>query len=323
MYSPAHIFDVSQGRDLPKDFFSDDDYFIPTTAADPQVDWFSQGWWGNPSGEAHCNITGSLVGKLNFPAELTVTEFGNNNAAAILQPDNDTLVLTQPLYVCTPGAPVLSILDKQHGTTSIRGNGTWGGHGGSSLSAIGGTIRKGELLPGSGPITHALKLELFAHEYYYSQPPGYVWPALNCDGYAFDCKGNSFGCYGGNNSLLSPGALLAVPPNVSSLVAAQMKTQPGKSILWTLTNFGGYLVDDTYWYRGTICTEHGVTDEFQAAWGFPFNANPGDMFFDDLLLIFQSLAVVANNGPNTIGGGGAPLQPLAPPFCNYTESDSS
>jgi len=39
--------------------------------------------------------------------------------------------------------------------------------GGSGLSSFGGAIRLGELLPGAPPIQHALKLELFAHAYYF------------------------------------------------------------------------------------------------------------------------------------------------------------
>ena len=42
-----------------------------------------------------------------------------------------------------------------------------GAHGGSGLSAFGGTLRTHELAPGAPPIAHALKLELFAHQYYY------------------------------------------------------------------------------------------------------------------------------------------------------------
>jgi hypothetical protein len=39
----------------------------------------------------------------------------------------------------------------------------YGAHGGSGLSAMGGSIRKGELMPNTGAIAHALKLELWAH----------------------------------------------------------------------------------------------------------------------------------------------------------------
>jgi hypothetical protein len=33
-------------------------------------------------------------------------------------------------------------------------------------------------------------------------------------------------------------------------------------------------------------------------------------------VILANLAVVTNNGPLSIGGGGSPLQPLAPPIGN-------
>jgi hypothetical protein len=299
---------------LPYNFFSDDDYFIVTTSNDPPTPWYSQGWWGNPGGEAHCNITGRLVGNITFPANLTVREFGNNNAAAILQPDNHTIINTQPLYRCTPGSPVLSIL-----MTNVKGkddivasNGTWGAHGGSGLSSIGGTIRLGELLPNAPPIQHALKLQLFASTYYYGQPPGYVWPALNCDGYAFNPKDPYR--YDGKDIYLSPGALLAIPSNIT----VNVTTVPGKKLLFTLQNYGGYLCDDTYANRGTVGTEHGVTDEFQNAYGYAFSSRstgPGAAWYADMLTLFQSLHVVINNRNDTVGGGGTPLQPPPPPIC--------
>ncbi len=113
---------------LPNDFFSDDDYFIVTSSNDPPTPWYNQGWWGSPSGEAHCNITGNFVRNISFPANLTVTMFGNNNAAALLQPDNHSIINTQPLYRCKPGLPVLSILNSEvEGKDDILwGNGTWG-----------------------------------------------------------------------------------------------------------------------------------------------------------------------------------------------------
>lgn len=270
---------------------------------------------------AHCNITGPLHGQINFPYNRLVTAFGNNNGAAILQPDNRTLVLTQPLYRCEPGSPVLSIYDPYHGTTDIQGNGTWGGHGGSSLSCLGGTIRMGELLPGAQPMRHALKAELFAHNYYYNQKPCYHWPALNCDGYALNCTQDPWGCYGGHNPLLTPGSLLAIPQADAPAVNASLRTAPARSLLWTLSNYGAYLVDDTYENRGTLCTEHGATDEFAAAWGWPFNVDksatgPAADWYQDLLALFQALQIVTNNGPDTPGGGGTPLQPPPPPFCD-------
>ena len=77
----------------------------------------------------------------------------------------------------------------------------------------------------------------------------------------------------------------------------------------------GYLVDDTAVNRFTICGESGVREQFQAAYGYDFNAVRGTPFYKDMLLIARALAVVINNSPSSIGGGGVPLQPLAPPIC--------
>jgi hypothetical protein len=298
---------------LPYNFFSDDDYFIISTSDDPPTPWYNQGWWGTPGNKSQCNITGELVGNISFPANVTVIELGNN-AAALLQPDSHTIINTQPLYRCTPGSPVLSALMTDVGAKDdiVSSNGTWGAHGGSGLSSIGGTIRLGELLPDAPPIQHALKLQLYASDYYYNQSPGYVWPALKCDGYAFDPKYP--GHYGGHDIYLSPGSLLAIPSNIT----VNVTTVPGQKLLFVLQNYGGYLCDDTYANRGTVNTEHGVTDEFQAAYGYAFNSvstGPGAAWHADMLALFRSLHVVINNSNRTVGGGGTPLQPLPPPIC--------
>ena len=124
-------------------------------------------------------------------------------------PDNRTLVQMQPLYRVAPGAPILALYHQGGpdpfpwtvGVTllysllsyisfylclDVLGGGALGAHGGSGLSSVGGTIRLGELLPDAPPITHALKLEFYAHEYYHygTADSCYSWPATGCDGYA-------------------------------------------------------------------------------------------------------------------------------------------
>ena len=138
---------------------------------------------------------GTLVGFLPFPESWTVG-MASNNAAAVLMPDNVTLVQFQPLVRCAAGGPVFSLSwqyfipnggsacadnpafsGNTSGLTgnwsvgangadytanaSILGEGTWGAHGGSRLSSIGGTIRLGELLPDAPPIPHAIKIMLW------------------------------------------------------------------------------------------------------------------------------------------------------------------
>ena len=53
----------------------------------------------------------------------------------------------------------------------------------------------------------------------------------------------------------------------------------------------------------------------QAAYGFGMQASSGS-WYQDMMTLFGALAVVDNNGPGAVGGGGAPLQPLAPPIGN-------
>ena len=128
---------------------------------------------------------------------------------------------------------------------------TGGGHGGSSLNAIGGSLRIGELLPTASPDTpgppHVLKIQLWAAQYYYGSAYGankstcYHWPALDCDGYSEDPL-----LYGGANPLLTPGALLAVPPESLPALNASLATQPARALAWTFANYGGLLCDDTY-----------------------------------------------------------------------------
>lgn len=299
---------------LPTKFFSDDEYFIVTSNDDPWTPWYDQATWHNPDHEAYCNITGKFVNNIRFPYNLTMIQFGNSNVAAILQPDNHTIINTHPLYRCAPRSPVLSLLEKgvEGKDDIVLGNGTWGAYGGSGLSSIGGTVRLGQLLPNSPPIQHALKLQLYASTYYYDQPPGYMWPALRRDGYAFDPSSPHH--YGGHDMYLSPGALFAIPSNIT----VNVTTVPAKKLLFALQNYGGYLVADTVGNRGTMNTEHGVTDEFQAAYGYAFDSGPtgpGAAWYVDMLTLFQSLHIVINNSNRTVGGGGTPLQPPPPPFC--------
>lgn len=329
VFSPANLFAGApgSGKEAPFDMMNDDDYLIVTSQSDPLVPWYNQGRWGPPNTyAAYCTVTGPLVTNLHMPAALNVSTFGNNNAAAILQPDGRTLFFMQPLYVCGPGAPVLALeLSRDSNTSDIQGLGTLGGHGGSNLNAIGGTIRKGELLPGAPPIAHALKLEFYANLFYFRPADGnrsrcFRWPATTCDGYMDNCAAQPRECYNGTDPLFTPGALLAVPAAAASALNVSLRTAPARALLLALMNFGGYVADDAAWNSTSICTEHGVADEFELAYGWPYRvtantAGPGALWYADQLSIFRALSVVVNNAPGSPGGGGAPLQPPPPPFC--------
>jgi hypothetical protein len=214
---PAGLFAGTPERPLPPRFHCDQDWFVVVRPGDPLVDVHA-GYFGN------CSVRGPVVGKMQLPRDF-VTDCGpNNNAAAVLQGDGHTLLEFQPIYRGEHGGPVMGWFkpgnatapltpmagDTCHGTDcDIRGNGTSGAHGGSQLSSLGGTIRLGELLPHTGPITHALKLELVASQYFWWQEnitnysTCWRWPARTCDGYAP-------ARYRGTDPDLQPGSLLAV-----------------------------------------------------------------------------------------------------------------
>jgi len=365
----------------PDAFYVDTDHFIATTALDPLVPWYDQGWWYG--GYDHCtrqnstvpglgNATdppgrsGRFVGMLPFPVDWTVAMYGNN-AAAVLLPDNETLVQMQPLVRCVPGGPIFSLswqnfipnggsecadnpaFDKNISglpttNASILGEGTWGAHGGSRLSSIGGTIRLGELLPGAPPVPHAIKLMLWGAAYFWpgnssTVDPCYRWPALNCDCWSVPSvrPGNvpaNGNYYAGSNPKLKPGALLAVPAMLAERVGRRVRTVLGHKMLTVLTDYGGYIDDDTAANSAAYNVEPGVTDECDAAYGgvnvlepraCPPGAGavcdgPGSDYYHDLLAIFQALHIVDNNGPGRHGGGGAPRRPPAPPICGAPSS---
>lgn len=233
-----------------------------------------------------------------------------NSGIAVLLNDRETIWQGQPFAYCNPGSDDATIL-VDFGYVSLYGDGRKGAHGGSALSAIGGTIRLGELQPGS-VIRHALKVNLYAAEnlYYDDDTKGYRWPAFTADNYAEDF-------YGGTFPPLRMGSLLALPESVYDTLL--LETEPARILARAFRDYGAYVVDDTYWDVYAIETEWGpegrVVDEFADTWGFPFHeSSKNTPWSRDMDQIFTNLYVVDNNSPDSIGGGGTTRAPLAPPF---------
>jgi hypothetical protein len=214
--------------------------------------------------------------------------------------------------------------------SDIYGEGRFGEHGGTHLSVLGGALRLGELRPGGGRIRHALKIVL-PQRLQWHAPDGvdnWVWPAFNGD--------RNSGNHGSDPHVVQ-GALYAIPPSID-LDELGLETEPGQQIAWTIQNYGAYNVDTTPKQNCALGVEVGPAGDFREQflddWGFPIwrkahtppnilrlrqdfvwedGTNTGP-WLRDLDRIFSSLHVVTNNGPDSIGGGGTPRQPLAPPF---------
>ncbi len=320
----------------------DDDIIILTPTA-PLVDLYMNGAAWQTSTINRCDFTtwpitpyipsgSSSIFSLPIPLNLTLpNESGTpNNSAAVLQADGQTLSNFQPIQICTAASAggFVTFTNAFGGpdmwpTTNLYTDGIRGSHGGSGLSALGGTIRLGELVPGNSPIVHGVK-DVMRH-------------ALK-----FEFMGlfNSFGTQvlpANNSDGANEGLLVALP---QSFDYNSLQTPPARSIAWTLINYGAYLVDNPAWAAMGICVEksatsvnattftavadpYAPTDEFRTNWGYSFYQDGGNTpWLQDLEKIQASLSVVVNNEPvydshgNLIGmtaGGGTPLQPLLPP----------
>lgn len=267
-----------------------------------------------------CQKDGKLMFSAPIPQSFIVSKetwdgATPNAGLAVLMPDGRTIKQTQPFAKCDPNEATSLF---QFPETDLYGDGMYGAHGATHLSAIGGALRSHELTPTSGPIKHALKVNLFARKnvYYDDETRGYRWPAKCADGYAADHY------YKDRSNPIVPecrmGALLAIPANMT-IESLQLETEPARIIAQALQDYGAYLVDDTAWDVWAIVTdwtpESRFIDEFEKNWGFSFGETSLDSpWTRDMRRLFTNLHIVDNNSPQTIGGGGSPRVPLAQPL---------
>ena len=292
----------------------DTDWYITTKDSDPAVPTYMSPTWGPgrcsgtiPQQQAQWHP--EAAGPLNVPYNLIVPDATTgstpNSSSAILKPDGKTLVSFNTTARCQAGAPLYG---NWYGQQDIYGDGIEGGHGGSGMSSIGGSIRSGELINDS-PIRHALKIDLWGKWLHYdpsSPTPGHRWPARLSDGGA---SSN----YQGSNSALVMGSLLAIPPNVTAQ-SLGLTSNAGKKIFQAMQDYGAYVVDDSGWDYNYLCVEHSAQTEYSTVTGHDIS---GDAALQaDFAKIIGAVKVVDNNTSNSIGGGGTPRQPLAPPIGN-------
>lgn len=285
----------------------------------PMIDVYINNAQWNPSLN-RCPIEGPLMFSVPLPTSFIIspaTWDGStpNSQTALLMPDGVSLRGTQPLARCQPG---FATSRWQVADVNIYSEGSLGMHGGSKLSALGGTLRLGELRPSSGPIKHSLKVNLFGAKNYNYTPSnqGYRWPAIAADSYAPSNYGTQR-----TNPIVEAcrmGALLALKPDFD-INAIGFETEPAKILAQAFKDYGAYIVDDTAWDVYALCTEWSpngkFTEQFQTDWGFPMSVyNKNNAWARDMDKIFLNLHVVDNNSPTAIGGGGTPRAALAPPF---------
>jgi len=169
-----------------------------------------------------------------------------------------------------------------HVRNDLTGSGV--GQGGAAAyggSAIAGLIRTWEIQ--GGVIRHALAFAMPRS----AMVPGPVWPAVSQDS-------GAVGTYTGS---LPMGSLVAIPSSVN--LNALGLSPAGLAIARALQQYGAYLVNASTQF--TLYAEPGADPLLGAA-------------RSDLATIHQQLRVITDNTPSSVGGGGQPLAPLAPPI---------
>jgi hypothetical protein len=300
---------------MPK--IDDEHIVLKPTAPLTVINYSNAGW----SGKSRCNSTASSGGNLPvsvpIPSDYVVPSDNTNSVAAFLLADGKTIVQTQPLARCTAGGTATSII--KFDNVDLYGDGILGAHGGSDLSAIGGSIRVGELRPGQQGPRHALKLNVDSPIVLYNcktYSDCFRWPASVADS-------GAVGDYGSQNPSPNPalkmGALLVIPASVN-IANLGLESEPGKELAWTLQNYGAYIVDSTGGPAYALSAENGpdgsVRAQFQADYGYALEEriNDNTPWSRDVQRLVSALYVVDNNTASSVGGGGTPRQPLAPPI---------
>ncbi|HMH19439.1 MAG TPA: hypothetical protein VK572_14985 [Burkholderiales bacterium] len=312
----------------------------PTTMPLTDIVYNDAAWTGR--NRCLTNTPGGVLVQVPIPADYAVpSSLGDlsNNSAAFLMPDFRTIIQSQPFVLCRPpqtqatSSIVFNYVD-------VYGDGRWGSHGGSQLSAIGGSIHLGELRPGK-PVRHALSIGVDTPVVLHSCATAndcFRWPAYVADAGATDPTRG----YGSRNPSavagMKMGALLAIPASVD-INTLGLKTEPGMMLAWTLQNYGAYIVDSTGGPAFDIDADIGPdgskeqefnndawssTSPFSAPGQFSQRVNSNMPWTSDVQALMRALWLVDNNGPDTIGGGGTPRQPLAPPLAKTrVENDSA
>ncbi len=320
VYVPANIpaIPYSPNEWAPMPVIDREIIVLTPTAPLTNIYYSSAAW----TGADRCAPTGSMIFQLPIPSNFVVPNAPGNGSAAFLKADGRTLVQTQPFTRCTAGGSGTSLTQaSDFPEVDLHGDGIRGSHGGSGLSAIGGSIRVGELRPGSKGPAHALKVAVDSPQVLFACTTAsqcFRWPADRADG-------GAVGSYGrlrpSNSSAMKMGALLAIPAS-TNLSNLGLETEPGKQLAWTLQNYGAYIDDSTGGPAVVINAEDGyhgsVITQFQNDWGFPMEqrVNSNSPWSRDMQRLMTALYVVDNNSPTTIGGGGTPLQPLAAALSN-------
>lgn len=195
------------------------------------------------------------------------------------------------------GGPLLNVPNDgptAHNIDVINGNGIIGYGRASSLPAIGGLIRPGEL---SNNIDHAVAVLMPASRF--SSKRHFIWPAQSADSFARII-------YKGTNNNYTIGTLLAIPHSID-INKMRWNTVQGFNLAKAAQKYGWYIVD-TSEYSGDLFNIAGEDEAAYFDLGYNINPNTGqetidsekiniDGFTADMLQILSNMSAVTSNKP--------------------------
>lgn len=259
------------------------------------------------SGATRCDDTGAnLLTNALIPAGFPVPDEDSvvrpNSMATIIRADGRTLDQTQPLADCNGNTKYTSAYTWP--AVDIYGDGITGAHGGSGLSAFGGTIRMGEWVSG-GKIPHVVKVDLPASSDFSCSGGCYRWPATNSD-----CgTSSSCGDYLGSNAQVKPGSLLAILPSANCDSGLSLVTEAAKIMCHAMQTYGAYVVDNSGWnvmsFNVEVSPAGDVRSQFASSFGFALSDQSSSDWANDVRRLAAALNVVTNNDATHVGGGGS------------------
>lgn len=264
----------------------------------------------------NAELTGGSIGAAAVHVPPGMSAPGEwNDCAALLGIDGDTVYQGQTLLLSAGGNPQFGGTGNYpSATVSLKGTGITGAHGGSGLSALGGTLTVADLT-GTGAIRHAMKVCFNGLLYYSSAGAGYQWPAVSADG-GYSTLGDP-NYYGGTNPLVVLGALLALPPWISPAKYADPLI---RRIATAMQCYGAYIVDNTA--SGPGVPNAFISLNYDAA---PYFAGTST-FSADFHQLLEDLQVITSSTSSTPGGGAIGsdrLAPYAPVFGDGTGAPPS
>ena len=289
---------------------SDDERHIRLTASDPVREIYPPSSWETRwPGDQTFPYRDGVVWRMPVPDALIIPDAAPgetpNECTSFLMPNGREVRQLEPTCRLQAGAHIVGWPQEPQ---DLYGQGILGSHYGSGLATLGGSIRLGELTSGT-PLRHAIKLNIWGKYLYYDRTAqiGYRWPAESHDSYAPVS-------YLGANPALRMGALLALPPNTTP-TGLGLTTVVGRTLFAAMQDYGAYIVDDSGWDAHDLSCERGVIEEVRTRYGLELGSESGALH-DDINRLVRALQIVDNNTPTTIGGGGTPRRPLAPPLAD-------